>query len=194
MVNHCVVSNNQIKDILSYIKGMRHSEMIRMMFFCSMNGMRSINFAYLQIKDIYNPDGSVKSIIELGADKNKGDFRAEVYTSSQCRKEFSDYYTYMKSKLGEKLTPDSYLFTSQKLNKPFNRVSISRIFHNIYHKFNISGASHLGRVRYVTKLAESGVSAFLVQKLVNHKNISTTQRYYTSNPQKLLNVTELARI
>jgi len=194
MVNHCIVSDSQIKDILTYIKGIRHSEMIRMMFFCSLNGMRSINFAYLQFKDIYNSDGTVKSIIELNADKNKGKFRAEYYVNKQLKKEFEDYYVFLKSKYGEKLTQETYLFTSQKLNKPFNRISISRIFHDIYHKFNISGASHLGRVRYVSKLAESGVSAFLVQKLVNHKNISTTQRYYTSNPQQLMNAAELIRI
>ena len=34
----------KIKHILTYIYGMRHSEQIRQMFFCSLNGMRSINF------------------------------------------------------------------------------------------------------------------------------------------------------
>ena len=34
----------KIKHILTYISGMRHSEQIRQMFFCSLNGMRSINF------------------------------------------------------------------------------------------------------------------------------------------------------
>ena len=54
MVNQAYLDNKKIKDILTYISGMRHSEQIREMFFCSLNGMRSINFYYLQIKDIYN--------------------------------------------------------------------------------------------------------------------------------------------
>ena len=54
MVNQAYLDDKKIKDILTYISSMRHSEQIREMFFCSLNGMRSINFYYLQIKDIYN--------------------------------------------------------------------------------------------------------------------------------------------
>ena len=54
MVNQAYLDDKKIKDILTYISGMRHSEQIRTMFFCSLNGIRSINFCYLQIKDIYN--------------------------------------------------------------------------------------------------------------------------------------------
>ena len=54
MVNQVFIDDKKIKDILTYIQGMRHAEMIRMMFLCSLNGMRSINFAYLQVSDVYN--------------------------------------------------------------------------------------------------------------------------------------------
>ena len=57
MVNQAYLDDKKIKDILTYISGMRHSEQIRQMFFCSLNGMRSVNFCYLQIKDVYNEDG-----------------------------------------------------------------------------------------------------------------------------------------
>lgn len=193
MVNHAFVSDNQIKDILIYIKGLKHSKQIRMMFFCSLNGMRSINFAYLQVKDVYTNEGKVKDVIELDQHKNKGNFKAQYYVNKQFKKEFQVYYEYMQSKYGEKLTPCSYLFTSQKQNKPFNRVSISRIFHNIYKKFDIHGASHLGRHIYITKLINSGTNPFLVKTLVNHKNIQTTQRYYNNNPQQLWNASASIR-
>lgn len=52
MTNDVFVDDKKIKDILTYISGMKHAEQIRMMFLCSLNGMRSINFAYLQIKDV----------------------------------------------------------------------------------------------------------------------------------------------
>ena len=53
MVNDVFVDDKKIKDILTYISGMKHAEQIRMMFLCSLNGMRSINFCYLQVKDVY---------------------------------------------------------------------------------------------------------------------------------------------
>lgn len=53
MTNDVFVDDKKIKDILNFIKSMKHAEQIRMMFLCSLNGMRSINFAYLQIKDIF---------------------------------------------------------------------------------------------------------------------------------------------
>ncbi|MFR4114486.1 MAG: hypothetical protein ACLUQJ_01105 [Alphaproteobacteria bacterium] len=52
MTNGEFVDDKKIKDILTYISGMKHAEQIRMMFLCSLNGMRSINFAYLQVKDV----------------------------------------------------------------------------------------------------------------------------------------------
>ena len=194
MVNGDFISDSQIKDILTYIKGLNHGDMLRMMFFCSINGMRSINFAYLQLKDIYNPDGSVKNVIDLGKDKNKGKFAAQYYVNKQFKKEFEVYHEYLKKKYGDKLQSDTYLFTSQKMNKPFNRVSISRIFHDIYNKFGIHGASHLGRHMFITKLINNGTNPFLVKTLVNHRNIQTTQRYYNHNPQQLMNAVELAKI
>ena len=193
MINKQYVSDNQIKDVLTYIAGLKHSKMIRMMMFCSLNGMRSINFRCLQVKDVFNHDGSVKNVIDLGSDKNKGKFSAQYYVNKQFKKELEAYYEYLKTKHGEKLTPDTYLFTSQKLNKPFNRVSICRIFHNVYKKFDIEGASHLGRHLFITKMINNGINPFLVKKLVNHRNIQTTQRYYNSNPLQLLNAVETAK-
>ena len=172
---------------------MRHAEQIRMMFLCSLNGMRSINFCYLQVKDVYNPDFSVKDVICLDENKNKGKFGANYYLNSQMKKEFKEYLKFLKSR-DDELNPDNYLFKSQKLGKPYNRVSISRLFSNIYKKFNIHGASHFGRHLFVSKLVNSGVNICLVQRLANHRNISTTQRYFNYNPQMLSNAVESLKI
>ena len=181
MTNDVFVDDKKIKDILNFIKSMKHAEQIRMMFLCSLNGMRSINFAYLQIKDIFTDDLKIKDVICLDYDKNKGKNKCEYYMNSQLKKEFCEYLKHLQAKWGDRLSPETYLFTSQKLNKPYNRVSISRLFSSIYRKFNIKGASHLGRHLFVSKLVNSGVNICLVQKLANHRNISTTQHYFNYN-------------
>ena len=117
MVNQVFIDDKKIKDILTYIQGMRHAPQIRMMFLCSLNGMRSINFAYLQVGDVYTPDLKVKDVICLDKDKNKGKFGCSYYLTTQMKKEFKEYLSYLKSKY-EEITPETYLFTSQKLGKP----------------------------------------------------------------------------
>ena len=114
--------------------------------------------------------------------------------NSQLKKEFGEYLKYLQRKWKDKLTAETYLFTSQKLNKPYNRASISRLFASVYRKFNIQGASHLGRHLFVSKLVNSGVNICIVQKLANHKNISTTQHYFNYNDQMLANAVENVRI
>ena len=123
----------------------------------------------------------------------KGKFGCSYYLNSQMKKEFREYLKYLKSQ-NDEITPETYLFVSQKMNKPYNRVSISRLFSNIYKKFNIHGASHLGRHLFVSKLVNSGVNICLVQKLANHRNIGTTQRYFNYNSQMLSNAVESLKI
>ena len=194
MTNSEFVDDKKIKDILTYIRSMKHAEQIRMMFLCSLNGLRSINFAYLQVKDCYNSDLKPRDVINLDYDKNKGKHKCSYFMNSQMKKELADYLKYLQGKWGDSLTSETYLFTSQKLNKPYNRVSISRLFSSIYNKFGIKGASHLGRHLFVSKLVNSGVNICLVQRLANHSQISTTQRYFNYNEQMLVNAAENAKI
>ena len=194
MINSEFVDDKKIKDILTYIKSMKHSEQIRMMFLCSLNGMRSINFAYLQVKDCYNSELKPKDIINLSNDKNKGKHSCQYVMNSQMKKELAEYLKYLQNKWGENLNSETYLFTSQKLNKPYNRVSISRLFSSVYSKFGIKGASHLGRHLFVSKLVNAGVNICIVQRLANHSQISTTQRYFNYNEQMLVNAAENAKI
>ena len=194
MTNGEFVDYKKIKDILTYIMSMKHSEQIRMMFLFSLNGLRAINFTFLQVKDCYTDQLKPNDVINLDSDKNKGKHKCSYFMNSQMKKELADYLKYLQTKWGENLNYETYLFTSQKLNKPYNRVSISRLFSSVYSKFGIKGASHLGRHLFVSKLVNSGVSVFVIQKLVNHRNIGTTQRYFNHNEQMLANAVENTRI
>lgn len=174
MVNDVFVDDKKIKDILTYISGMKHAEQIRMMFLCSLNGMRSINFCYLQVKDVYTETLKVKDAICLDYDKNKGKNKCSYYLNSQIKKEFAEYLKYLQQTRSN-LNQESYLFTSQKQNKPYNRVSISRLFSSVYRKFSIKGASHLGRHLFVSKLVNSGVNTCFFMAMINFAIKQTLQ-------------------
>ena len=190
MINNEYVSEEKIKDVLNYIKGIKHSEMIRLMFICSLNGLRSINFRYLQVKDVYNQDGSVKGSIVLDNSKNKGRYKCRYFINKQFKKELEIYYGYLQGKYGDSLSENTYLFTSQKLHHTYNRTSICRIFSSLYKKFGINGSSHLGRHLFISRLINNGINPFIVKELVNHRNIQTTNRYYIHDQQQLLNAVE----
>ena len=83
MVNEVFVDDKKIKHILIYISGMKHAEQIRMMFLCSDNGMRSINFCYLQVKEIYTESLNVKDVICLDYDKNKGKINVHITSTGR---------------------------------------------------------------------------------------------------------------
>lgn len=193
MVNHDYVSDEQIKDILACVTRYNRKQILRMMLFMSLNGLRCINFRSLVVSDIYNPDGSVKNIISLSGDKNKGKFAAQYYVNKQLKKELEAYYLYLKQKWGDKFSQETYLFTPNRVNKPYARGSVCRIFHNLYKKFGIHGASHMGRHIFITKLINQSVNPLIVQRLVNHRNLQTTQHYYNEDPRRLLTAVEMAK-
>ena len=193
MVNHDYVSDEQIKDILACVTRYNRSQILRMMLFLSLNGLRCINFRSLSVSDVYNLDGSVKNIIDLKNDKNKGKFSAQYYVNKQLKKELEAYYSYLKQKWGDKFSTETYLFTPNRVNKPYARGSVCRIFHNLYKKFGIHGASHMGRHIFITKMIDRSINPFIVQRLVNHRSIQTTQRYYNADPRRLLTAVEMAK-
>lgn len=145
--------------------------------------MRCINFAYLQVKDVLNDDNSVRDIIELTPDKNKGSKNAKYYVNDEMKKYIKEYLNGFNLE-----NRDKFLFTSQKTNKPYNRNSISRIFTSIYRTFNMNCSSHFGRRSFITSLLTNGIDITTVKTLVNHKNIQTTSIYYNENENMLKNV------
>jgi integrase/recombinase XerD len=74
----------------------------------------------------------------------------------------------------------------------FTAQTIVNLFKRIYKMAGIDGASsHSGRRQFVTKLADKGINARVVQVLARHKHLSTTQRYIDVNESKLRGAIEL---
>lgn len=72
MINRAIIDDKKIKQIFQYIETLNNSRQIKMMFQLSFMGLRCVNFCYLQIKDVMNTDNTIKGIITLSNDKNKG--------------------------------------------------------------------------------------------------------------------------
>ena len=70
------------------------------------------------------------------------------------------------------------LFVSQKTGRKFTAHGIVLLLKGIYADANVFGASsHSERRTFLTRLAERGISPFVMKELAGHKNIAITQRY-----------------
>ena len=102
--------------------------------------------------------------------------------NSKLQKQLSKYaaqYPQHVTKLDAKL-----IFSAKR--RGFSAQTIVNLFQRLYASAGIQGASsHSGRRQFVTKLADQGINARLVQTLARHKHLSTTQRYIDVNESAL---------
>ena len=95
-----------------------------------------------------------------------------VYVSKRLQKEIELYTaTNREEAVGS-------IFNSQKTGRSFTAHGVVLLLKGVYLDANVFGASsHSGRRTFLTRLAERGISPFVMKELAGHKNIVTTQRY-----------------
>ena len=154
-------------------------------------GLRACEIAALKVSDVYDPDGNVKDTIYLSSSQTKGSDSCTVLVNSKLQKQLSKYaeqYPQYMTKLDSKL-----VFSAKR--RGFSAQTIVNLFRRLYASAGIQGASsHSGRRQFVTKLADQGINARLVQTLARHKHLSTTQRYIDVNENALRNALEMIYI
>ena len=145
-------------------------------------GLRACEIAALRVADVFDRDGNVNDTIYLSASQTKGSDSCTVLVNSKLQKQLIKYAVQYPEHV---LKPDAKLIFSAK-RRGFTAQTIVNLFHRLYASAGIQGASsHSGRRQFVTKLADQGINARLVQTLARHKHLSTTQRYIDVNENKL---------
>src|SRR6056300_1296486 len=150
-------------------------------------GLRACEIAALRIADVFDGDGNVKDTIYLSSLQTKGSDSCTVLVNSKLQKQLGKYaaqYPQHVKKCDAKL-----IFSAKRHG--FSAQTIVNLFQRLYASAGIQGASsHSGRRQFVTKLADQGINARLVQTLARHKHLSTTQRYIDVNETALRNALE----
>jgi integrase/recombinase XerD len=185
-----LLSNAEFKRLTAVINSIRYSErnhtIVALSFYA---GMRACEIAALRVCDVINSDGKVKDTIYLNAAQTKGSENTTILVNTKLQKQL---YKYLKihTELLEK--PNRALIFSAK-GAGFSAQTIVNLFKRLYGLAGIEGASsHSGRRQFVTRLADQGINARLVQSLARHKHLSTTQRYIDVNENALRNALEVA--
>ena len=107
--------------------------------------------------------------------------------AEKLRKELSNYIKSTNVK-----DVNQPLIYSQRNRNGFNSLTLSQEFKRIYAMSNIDGAtSHSGRRTFITNLANRGVGVRVLQALVGHRSIATTQIYIDVNDDILRTAVDL---
>ena len=184
-----VLTEKQVKQLLSSVKMTRHSTRNRLIVILSYYvGLRSCEICSLTVGDVLDGEGNIKDTVILKSHQTKGNKSNSVYLSDtvkdEIRKYFSEYSYLVTLK-------QSSLLQSQK-GGGFSSMTIQHLFKKLYKSIGLDDcSSHSGRRTMITQLAEKGISVRVIQEIARHSDLSTTQRYIDVSVDKLKNAVSL---
>ena len=153
-------------------------------------GLRACEIAALHVGDVFDDAGGVKDTIYLNSAQTKGSDSTTVLVNTKLKRQLEKFAKQYPIHVTTRTAP--LLFSAK--GGGFTAQTIVNLFKRIYKMAGIEGASsHSGRRQFVTKLADQGINARLVQVLARHKHLSTTQRYIDVNENALRNAVELLK-
>ncbi len=153
-------------------------------------GLRACEIAALRVGDVFDDAGGVKDTIYLNSTQTKGSDSTTVLVNTKLKRQLEKFAKQYPVHMSTRTAP--LLFSAK--GGGFSAQTIVNLFKRIYKIAGIEGASsHSGRRQFVTKLADQGINARLVQVLARHKHLSTTQRYIDVNENALRNAVELLK-
>ena len=153
-------------------------------------GLRACEIAALRVGDVFDDAGGVKDTIYLNSTQTKGSDSTTVLVNTKLKRQLEKFAKQYPVHMSTRTAP--LLFSAK--GGGFSAQTIVNLFKRIYKTAGIEGASsHSGRRQFVTKLADQGINARLVQVLARHKHLSTTQRYIDVNENALRNAVELLK-
>jgi len=163
-----ILNINEIKNMLEKTPNIKHKLIIKLLYGC---GLRVSEIVNLRQEDLDFEEGLIKVRLAKG---KKDRF---VKIPSSVKEELKDYCKINYSKI---------LFLSNRGGKLTTK-SIQKIVQNSAKKANIKKRvyPHLLRHSFATHLLEQGTDLKIIQKLLGHSDIKTTQ-IYTQISQALI--------
>ena len=182
-----ILTDTEIKRVKAIIKANRYATRNMTMFLLALNvGLRAKELATIKVGDVLSADNTIRSECVLAKEQTKRNEANRIFFNTAVQKQLTKYleeHKHLQANL------NGFLFTSKNY-KGFTPKTVVDLFARIFKLANIEQASsHSMRRTFATKLADNSTSVFAIQKLMRHKNISTTQLYVNVTDTQLLNAT-----
>jgi integrase/recombinase XerD len=187
MAQAATLNTQQLNQLLAAAARTRHPLRNRLIVLMQhLSGMRVGEVAALRYGDVVAEDGTIRTQVLLRAEQTKGNRSRVVLLPERLRAELSRYVASHPSKLTTRP-----LFYTQR-SAGFTADTLTHIVNALYQRAAVvGGSSHSGRRTFITRLAEQGVGARVLQQLAGHENLATTQRYIDTKPSMLRAAVEL---
>lgn len=182
-----VPTEDEFKRLLKVVQHNKYAKRDYLLILFSYGlGLRAVEMAALKIYDIIGLDGKIKDVISLK--RTKGNIPRESFlTDNRLRESIEDYMKWRLEFSIKKRVPLSEhqaFFLSQK-GSHFTNVTMQKLFTRIYKDAGFKGRSHSGRRTFATNLIENNIDIYTIKVLMGHSNISQTEKYLQSNPERL---------
>lgn len=159
---------------------------IAMVLFQHVTGLRVGELASLNVSDVLDKKGNMKSEFVLRKENTKCCKARTIYFENETVQKALLLYLEMRS--GDlRSIRNEPLFASRKGKKRrFTANGLAKRFVYIYQDIcNLEGGatSHSGRRSFGTNLSNNGVGLRVIQELLGHSSLETTQRYLEVTPE-----------
>lgn len=167
-----VLSINNVKKIINSQTNLKHKAVLSTIYSCGLRISEAIN---LKISDIDSTSMTIKVV------NSKGRSDRYVMLSENLLEILREYCSVYK--------PKEYLFNGQKGGK-YSARSIQEVFQKSVNAAGINKkvTVHTLRHSFATHLLENGTDIRLIQELLGHRQLSTTQIYTHISPQSIKKV------
>lgn len=148
-------------------------------------GFRITELLSIKINDLYEHTGALKTSLVVSRASMKGKLSSRAVPLSKDTLELLKVYV-------DTVSSQTYLFQSQKGSK-LSRIQAWRSIHNAAKDAGLTGkiATHSARKTVAKKAYEaSGKDLVLTQKIMGHKNVSSTISYLNVDVESLKNIWE----
>ena len=187
MAQASVLTDYDIRRVFRIVETTRRAARNRLAFVLSIYaGMRIGEIAALRIHDVANANREPRREVKLNSDQTKGSKGRTVVLSERVTREIGAYLENRPN-----CRDDAPLIASQRNGRFFSNKSLSMLFSEVYEWAGIRTSSHAGRRTFATRLNEKGVGMRTIQRLMGHKNITTTALYCEVSDAVLRNAVEL---
>lgn len=153
---------------MSMLEGARNRALVELLYSC---GLRVSELCNLRMSDLYLTEEFIKVV-------GKGNKQRLVPISERAITELN-YYFYDRERIDIKPGYQDYVFVSERRGKPLSRITVFCIIKELVAAAGINKnvSPHTFRHSFATHLLEGGANLRIIQAMLGHESIATTEIY-----------------
>lgn len=172
-----VLSEKEIDQLINKCNQPEHRAIIELLY---SSGLRVSELINLQLNDINFKSGYLVC-------KGKGDKERLIPIGKKARYEISYYLESRRNQIVDDQNKNDYIFLTSKGHQ-ISRQEVWKLIKELSKSINKDISPHTLRHSFATHLLENGADLRVVQELLGHSDISTTQVYTHVSKKRLKDV------